>query len=245
MPFTLAHPAIILPLARSKRFSITALITGSIIPDLEFFLQLRETENIGHHGYGIILFNFPLALITCFLFHNLLKKPLVNNLPQYAKVRATGALNVDWNSYSKINKLSITLSLFTGIGSHITWDAFTHDDGFFVELLPLLSSKIDILNYRIPVYFLLQLVFSVAGLLAVLYSVHRLPQQQITEANKSNTSYWPLLLLFFTIIIFIRILAWPQHDSFWDIFMAVMGSICYSWILTSLFIKNPFQLIYL
>lgn len=104
MPFTLAHPSIILPLNKSRRFSLTALIAGSIVPDFEFFFQLREVENIGHYWYGILLFDFPVALISCFIFHNLLRNTLVINLPASFRNRFANVLDFDWNTFAKTNK---------------------------------------------------------------------------------------------------------------------------------------------
>ena len=60
MPFTIAHPAIILPLRkRGSILSTTGLIIGSMIPDLDLFIQMREVENLGHQWYGIFLFDMP------------------------------------------------------------------------------------------------------------------------------------------------------------------------------------------
>ncbi|WP_338107254.1 DUF4184 family protein [Clostridium novyi] len=43
-------------------------------------------------------------------------------------------------------------SSLIGIYSHILWDSFTHKTGFFVVKLGLLSNKISILNYKVPIY---------------------------------------------------------------------------------------------
>lgn len=238
MPFTLAHPAIILPLSKSKRFSLTALIAGSIVPDFEFFFQLREVENIGHHWHGILLFDFPVALIFCFLFHNLLKNALVANLPAYFRNRIAAVTDFDWNTYTRTNKWSITVSLFIGIASHILWDGFTHHDGLFVELFPILATKATIAGYKLPVYFLLQLLFSVWGLLAVLFVMLSMRQQQKTLPEKKNKWYWPLFGLFLSLILSIRLAGWPEYNSFWGVFMAVTGSICYTWLFVSVLFKN-------
>lgn len=240
MPFTLAHPAIILPLNKSKRFSITALIAGSMVPDFEFFFQLREVENIGHHWYGVLLFDFPVALISCFLFHNLLRNALVINLPTSMRNRVADVLDFDWNNYARTNKWTVALSLFTGIASHILWDGFTHYDGLFVELFPVLATKVSIGNFAIPVYFLLQLLFSVIGLLVVSYTILRLPQQQTTITEEKNEWYWPLFAFTVSLLLCIRLAGWPQYNSFWGVFMAVMGSICYSWVVISFAFKNYF-----
>jgi membrane-bound metal-dependent hydrolase YbcI (DUF457 family) len=240
MPFTLAHPAIILPLNKSKRFSITALIAGSMVPDFEFFFQLREVENIGHHWYGILLFDFPVALFFCFIFHNLLRNALVINLPASMRNRVAGVPDFDWNSYAWTNKWTVALSLFTGIASHILLDGFTHYDGLFTELFPLLATKISISSFAIPVYFLLQLLFSVMGLVVVCYTILRLPQQQTTISEEKNKWYWPLFAFTVSLLLCIRLVGWPQYNSFWGVFMAVMGSICYCWVFISVVFKNYF-----
>jgi hypothetical protein len=238
MPFTFAHPAIILPLTKSKRFSITALIAGSLVPDFEFFFQMREVENIGHHWYGVLLFDFPVALTCCFLFHNLLRNTLVINLPASFRNRLAYGLDFDWNKYARTNKWNISLSLFIGIASHILWDGFTHYDGLIVKMFPVLAAKTSVAGFDIPVYYLLQLVFSVMGLLVVIHVIFRLPQQPSETTGEKNKWYWPLFLVTLSIILGIRLFGWPEYNSFWSIFMAVMGGICYTWILVSVLFKN-------
>ena len=42
MPFTFAHPAIVLPFYKKpKFFSMTTLIIGSMSPDFEYFLRMK------------------------------------------------------------------------------------------------------------------------------------------------------------------------------------------------------------
>lgn len=238
MPFTLAHPAIVLPLNKSKRFSLTALIAGSMAPDFEFFFQMREVENIGHHWYGILLFDFPVALISCFLFHNLLRNALVIHLPAAFRNRVADVLDFDWNLYARTNKGTVAVSIFIGVASHILWDGFTHYDGLFVELFPLLATKISVSSFSIPIYFLLQLLFSMLGLTAVCYVLIRLPKQKKYISEKKDKWYWPLFALTLLLLLCIRLAGWPEYNSFWGVIMAVMGSICYSWVLISVLFKN-------
>jgi len=49
MPFTFSHPAIVLPLATLRRqwISATGLIIGSITPDFEYFIRMKNTESTG------------------------------------------------------------------------------------------------------------------------------------------------------------------------------------------------------
>ena len=161
MPFTLAHPAIVLPLNRSKgRFSLTALVSGSIVPDFEFFFQMKEVENIGHHWYGILLFDLPVAWAFCFLYHGLLRNAFLANLPAYFRNRFTGLSNFNWARFATANRLKITVSILIGIFTHIIWDEFTHADGVFLPVIPALSNAVKLGSTSLPVYYLLQILFS-------------------------------------------------------------------------------------
>ena len=235
MPFTPAHPVLILPLTQSKRFSATALIAGSMVPDFEFFFQMRAVENIGHHWYGILLFDMPAALLLCYLFHNLLRNLFIAHLPSALQQRFTYARNFNWNTYATHNKTVIILSLLTGVASHIVWDGFTHNDGLFVEMIPSLALTTGWSILNIPVYFLLQLLFSVAGMIIMLYTVYRLPKTATETACMHSKYYWPLLITIISIILIVRITVWPQYNSFGGLAIAAMGSITYGWILVSSF----------
>ncbi|HEX4875972.1 MAG TPA: DUF4184 family protein [Chitinophagaceae bacterium] len=243
MPFTLAHPALILPMAKSKRFSLTALIAGSIVPDFEFFFQMKEVENIGHHWYGIILFDVPMAWLFCYLFHGLLKNILVANLPAYYKNRFTPLLRFNWIQYADAHKAKVFFSILCGVATHILWDGFTHADGMFVEIVPPLSTMVHIGSKQFPVFYLLQVIFSLAGMLFLFRTITQLP---VAESHAGfplkNRFFWPLLLMLFAVIFSIRINYWPQHNSFWGIVMAGMGGLTYAWILGSILIQQ-FQIL--
>jgi hypothetical protein len=239
MPFTLAHPAIILPLSQSKRFSLTALIAGSMVPDFEFFFQMREVENIGHHWMGIILFDVPVALVFCFFFHGLLRNLLIANLPTCYRNRFIQHLNFNWNRFAAENKWKLICSVFIGVLTHILWDGVTHNNGLFVMLLPVLNAKIQILYFQLPVYFLLQMLFSLSGMFLMLFAVHQLPiQNRNVTADENNKMYWPMLLFILFIILIIRFAGWPEYNNFWSVVMALMGGITYALLLTSFLFKK-------
>ncbi len=239
MPFTLAHPAILLPLEKSKRFSLTALIAGSMVPDFEFFFQMREVENIGHHWYGILFFDLPVAIVCCFVFHNRLKQLLIVNLPTAYRNKFINVIGFNWNAYAAANKMKILLSLLIGIISHIVWDGFTHSDGFFVILIPVLSEQIKIAGKQLPFYFLLQIFSSIAGMWLVYWAIKKIPSNQEQPLIvKTNAWYWPSFILVFAVIVLSRIFLWPQYNSFWGIVMACMGGFIYTWVLISFIFKN-------
>jgi hypothetical protein len=239
MPFTLAHPAIVLQLDKTEKFSLTALIVGCMVPDFEFFLQMREVENIGHHWYGILLFDIPAGLLVCFIFHNLIKKSLIINLPAACQNRVANLFSFKWNAYAFSNKIKILYSLLLGILSHIVWDAFTHYDGFFVLLLPVLQSHINIIGNKIPAYFFLQIFSSLAGMWLTYLAIAKLPYTPSAGFKvKKNILYWPLFAIAFAVIVTSRICIWPHYNSFWGLVMACMGGTIYAWILISFIFKN-------
>lgn len=233
MPFTAAHPVLILPFRRYG-LSTTALVAGSVVPDFEFFAQLREVENIGHQWYGIILFDLPAALFGCLIFHLLIRDRLLANLPPYFRLRFVYAQHVQWLEYAAANKGKILLSVLVGVVSHLLWDGFTHFDGFFVESITTLTNTVSVHRFNFPVYFLLQIVFSVMGMLIILYAIHKKPKQQEAQVTGAHCFFWPSILLVFLLILLVRLYAWPVFNTFWGVVMAILGAAYYALLLVSI-----------
>src|SRR3989338_5092867 len=78
MPFTFAHPAIILPFYKSKTFSrfFTLLVIGSMSPDFEYFLRLQTYSKYSHTLLGILYFCIPTSLLVFFAYEKLVKPVL-------------------------------------------------------------------------------------------------------------------------------------------------------------------------
>src|SRR3954451_141750 len=89
MPFTPAHPAIVVPLARRWPgcFILPALVVGSMSPDFEYFVYLRPIRTIGHDLVGIPLLCVPSGLALLWLFQRVMKRPMVLLLPRALRVR--------------------------------------------------------------------------------------------------------------------------------------------------------------
>jgi hypothetical protein len=241
MPFTFAHPAIFIPFVRKikMKLSATALIIGSMIPDFEFFLKMKTGENIGHHWYGILLFDIPLAIICCYVFHNLLRDMLINQSPQWFYQRFSKWKDFDWNSYAKKNSFNVLLSVIIGIISHLFLDAFTHEDGFFVEQLTFLKNEVRFFGIHTNIYMLLQVLESLAGLYLVYRFIKYLPLSK--SLRLENDKYFWLSFGGLTVaILLLRIVVNQEFLAFWDIFMAFMGSLIYSLIFICLFKKINF-----
>ena len=123
MPYPFAHPAAVLPLARPMgRFAVpSALVIGSVIPDLWYFLPLVGRE-ASHGPAGLLWFCLPLGLAAYVLFHVLLKQPLIALIsPRLASFACAGVPAVPWHA--------VVASLLVGALTHTAWDGLAHSDG--------------------------------------------------------------------------------------------------------------------
>lgn len=133
MPFTVAHPAAVLPLIglRSRWLCATSLVAGSVAPDFEYFLHGRMMGSFAHTVRGLFLFDVPVALLTALVFHVVIRDPLLLALPRCISDR--------WSA-TREPPASRTLVLFVapfsallGAATHLIWDSATHHGGWIVE----------------------------------------------------------------------------------------------------------------
>lgn len=142
MPFTfLSHQAAVLPLkiARPAWFCGVALAIGSMAPDLEYFIWLRPYRSISHTLKGQVLFCLPVTLLLVWLVTRVLARPLGKYLPDVGPfhLRDFGVLAEEAKSSAYWRKA--VPSAFIGSFSHIVWDGFTHQHGWFARKLPILQ----------------------------------------------------------------------------------------------------------
>ena len=175
MPFTFSHPAIILPLKKLPRkyISMTGLIVGSIAPDFEYFLRMKSKYS--HTISGILWYDLPMGILLAFIFHNLIKEALINNMPLFFQSRFLNLRDFNWNSYFKKNWYVVVVSIIIGICSHILWDGFTHRTGHFVKMFSVLESSVKMFGQKIPVYRILQHISTLLGGIIVIKAIVNLP----------------------------------------------------------------------
>ena len=122
MPFTFSHPAIVLPLTYlpKKWYSLSALIVGSMTPDFEYFIRMKDYSKYSHTWGGIFWFDVPLGLILLFIFHNVVRNILIVYLPFSLNIRFSSFATFNWNKYFQNNIIVVLISLIVGITSLIT-----------------------------------------------------------------------------------------------------------------------------
>jgi len=237
MPFTFSHPAIVLPFTYLPRkwFSLTGLIVGSLVPDFEYFITMRLHSSYSHSILGIFWFDLPLGLLLAFIFHNVLRESLINNLPKFLKYRLSTYNQFDWNSYFKANWLVIVISILIGTVSHIFWDSFTHSDGYFVKTIPELTKVIHLVNIQIPLYRVIQHTSTLIGGLIIVFAILSLPaDNKIT--GQFNFKYWGTLTGVTLVIVVISFMSGLNYKILKHLIITIISSSLISLLLTSIII---------
>lgn len=209
MPFTISHAAIVLPLKKvnKKYISMTGLIIGSMSPDLEYFSRMNILATYGHNWLGAVYFDLPIALIYCFIYHLFVRNILINHLPYWLKSRFVSFESFDWINYFKSNWLVVILSILGGTYTHLLWDLFTHEWGFFVQRITILNEIWINFGEGIRGYKFLQYFSSIIGLGYIFYWVKLLPQEDIKKTFEF--SFWIKWISLTVGISIFRILIFP------------------------------------
>jgi len=196
MPFTLAHPAAILPLRHLALLRTAPLVVGALIPDLPYYLpatisrQLPQTHTF-EGSLTICLALGMAALVTLFV----LRVPLTALLSARARWLCLGTM-APFTGGARAWLLA-PLSIVVGVWTHLLWDSFTHVDGWVVRRVPALSAPVDIGPYHGNVCHVLQYLSSVLGLVVLTVWYLRLPAppRAVHRGARTRSSSGPALLL--------------------------------------------------
>lgn len=152
MPFTLAHVVAARPLWWScgHRLPLSAIVVGSVAPDLEYLGHLDTERTIGHTLGGVFLLDLPLALILLVLWHGLFKAPV----EAMVSARVRPPIDTAPFAFRPARRLGVVVAaVLVGIAGHLLWDGFTHRDGFITTRVWFLEEAIgrphvyDLFNY--------------------------------------------------------------------------------------------------
>src|SRR5437868_2239063 len=138
MPFTLAHPAAVLPLRRfcPRVLNFPALLVGSVVPDIGYWSGPLELGEFSHSATGSFALDLPAGVVMLAAIY-LLRSPVRPRLPAQYRV----FLDPVWDR-PRGTFLAILISLFIGIWTHLLWDSFTHNHGWLVERVSALQTPL-------------------------------------------------------------------------------------------------------
>jgi Domain of unknown function (DUF4184) len=143
MPFTLTHVAAILPIAAvtPRALPFSALVIGSMIPDIPLFVPLPPTYAMTHSISGIFVACVPLGMACFLIFHFLMQRPLVALLPAAIRGRCAAWANpIVEPTFSFFASSSLATAI--GAATHVFWDSFTHRGRWGTMLFPWLNERV-------------------------------------------------------------------------------------------------------
>lgn len=128
MPFTLAHPAILLPLAPAARrvgLPFAALVAGSMAPDVPLFVPWVGRYGLTHTPAGILTIDVAIGMALWLLWILLMRAPVTDAMPDRVRRR----LPVPGPGREALGMRPVLLAVgavAVGAASHVGWDEFTH-----------------------------------------------------------------------------------------------------------------------
>ncbi|MBO2008254.1 DUF4184 family protein [Hymenobacter negativus] len=201
MPFTFSHPALVIPLLRTQRrypwISTTGLITGSIAPDFEKFFRLHLASGYSHTVPSILYFSCPVALLLAFVFHLVVRRPLLAHLPSGLHQRLGRFINFNWLVYFRQHYGGVLLSVVVGAALHLAWDSFTHRGALMTRLVPVLREDVWLGGWHGQVFDVLAIISTVGGALAIAIAVWQMPTRPAGRpaTSAAMAQYWGLAAL--------------------------------------------------
>lgn len=194
MPFTLAHPAAVLPLRRIPLMRTVPLVIGAMTPDASYYLPWRIAKHFPddtHTLAGTFTIDLPIGialLLLVWLLRAQLAAPLgaVGEAKCFAALERFGSRAANW--------ALAPLSLLVGSWTHLAWDSFTHPEGWMVSRISALSAPVSFFSYTGELCHVLQYVSSVFGLAVLAVWFALLPPPAGASADGERSAGGPLLL---------------------------------------------------
>jgi hypothetical protein len=169
MPFTLAHPAAVLPFGRllARWHLLSAVLIGSMVPDFGWFMPWRPARFETHSASALLTFCLPVGLAAYWLFQRVIRRPMLELLPSAAYMRwHASSESADYESLRQW--LLAACGVLGGAITHLIWDAFTHEGARGLRLFPWLEpSPVEINGHHLTGPNLLQDANSVIGMIIV------------------------------------------------------------------------------
>jgi hypothetical protein len=117
----------------------------------------------------------------------------------------------------------VTISVLIGAASHIFWDSFTHDHGYFVKTIPTLQNSVDLFGSKIPFLKILQHSSTLIGGLLIAFAIYKLPINK-TEKESINLKYWIIVIGMTMSIIVARFLTGLELKQYGNVIVTTISA---------------------
>ena len=167
MAFTLSHMAAALPFYRWRKWiSVEALLIGTMLPDLPYFLNSQQlVSEQSHQWMGLLTYCLPWGLGLLILWYSLLKPAAIALAQPWYGVPASNSSCLHSAAAWLRFGAALVMGLLLGASTHLIWDGITHPDGFIARHVIWLQLPINISNFdSMPLARFLQYASSMMGL---------------------------------------------------------------------------------
>jgi hypothetical protein len=186
MPFTLAHPAAIIPLQRLRFLALLPLIVGSMVPDVLSFapFRFRWLFPDAHTLWGLPTIDLTIGYCILIIIV-LIRRQLI--APLWGPHRTLVQMAFDRFLAQRFCWLSAAPSLLLGAFTHLLWDNFTHADRWMVRAMPALQQPLfPESDHPLQVFHALQYISSAIGLLLIAWCYWRALQGIRSMADSAS-----------------------------------------------------------
>ena len=163
MPFTLAHPAAVLPLRRMG-LPMSALVAGSMLPDVPVFFGHGLPYELTHSWLGVFLVVPVLTAVALALWFSQLRDPLVDVLPDALRERLIRSARLTRRAWTLVFPAAVI-----GAATHVAWDLFTHSRRWGTRQVEWLHSQ----HFGLIGFTWAQYISGVVGLVVVVFALVR------------------------------------------------------------------------
>ena len=187
MPFTLSHPAVVLPLSGrgpgSWVLALPPLVAGSMAPDLPYYTPVPGTLRAWTHSFGGAFTIDVVLAVLLLAVGTFVARPVAGLLAPRWRPLVAGWTAYAWPRRPWLRGFALWYAaLALGALTHVAWDSFTHPDGQVVTRVPALS---DVVAGH-PLYQLLQWGSSILGAVVVLVALRRASGRLDAGATRSR-----------------------------------------------------------
>jgi hypothetical protein len=165
-------------------------------PDCEKFLRLKLASTHSHTLASIFYFSCPVSLVVAFVFHLLVRRPLLAHLPKVLYQRVGKYASFNWLGYFRQYYWGVLLSIVVGAALHLLWDSFTHLHPLTVRMLPGITGSVQLGPHPMPIFYIVAAASSLVGGLLIGWAVWKMPVSLHAPAPTSTSivRYWATAL---------------------------------------------------
>ena len=174
----------------ARRRAASALIIGSMIPDLAYFMPWFRAGHSSHSMAGLLTYCLPLGMAAVMLFEWVLREPLAFLLPAAMRSRLAPPAAVTVRTLP-VTMVAMACAVIIGSFLHVQWDALANRRGIVLNGVSWARTELArIGGYRITASRLIDHAGTLAGGAAITWTVARWmrsrPRRRVDETARDE-----------------------------------------------------------